>query len=233
MEPQPRLLSILNIVTVILLAAALVMVFAYAPLEASMGQVQRVFYFHIATAWVGMLGFIMAAVGGIAYLIKKDPKWDNIAVAAVEVSLVFFFIAIVTGSIWARPAWNTWWKWDDPRLMSAAVVELVFAALLMLRQGIDDPDRRARFGAVYTILSALSVPITFISIRLLKTIHPVVIGGSGAESQGGFGMTPKMLQTMFFSMFVFSFVFVTLFWHRIRLGRLAEKVEQLRLKFSQ
>jgi heme exporter protein C len=229
MEPRPRLLQILDVVTAVLFAAAVGMVFFYAPMERTMGQVQRVFYFHVATAWVGMLGFMVAAVVGVIYLIRKERQWDIVGLAAIEISLVFFFITIVSGSIWARPSWGTWWTWD-PRLTTATIVELVYAAYLMLRSGIEDPDRRARFGAVYAILGFISVPLTFLSIRLLRTIHPVVIGSQSAEGEGGFNMTPPMLQTFLFSLLTFSFIFVDLFWHRVRLGKLADKVEQLRLK---
>jgi heme exporter protein C len=229
MEPKSRWLKILDGVTVVLFIIAIGMVFFYAPTEATMGQVQRVFYFHVATAWVGMLGFLVAAVVGVIYLIRKEHRWDIAGLAAIEISLVFFFIAIVSGSIWARPTWGTWWTWD-PRLTTATIVELVYAAYLLLRSGIEDPDRRARFGAVYSILGFLSVPLTFVSIRLLRTIHPVVIGGGNANADGDFSMTPKMLQTFMFSLLVFSVIFVDLLWHRIRLGRLADKVEQLRLK---
>ncbi len=229
MPAQPRLLQVLNIVSILLLAAATVMVFTYAPVEKVMGLVQKVFYFHVATAWVGMLGFIAAAITGIVYLRTKNLKWDAIQVAAVELSLVFFLIAIVLGSIWARPAWGTWWTWE-PRLTTAAILEMVFLAYLLLRQGIEDPERRARFGAVYNLLGGLSVPLTFISIRIFRTIHPVVIGNGGGESMS---MTGSMVATMLFSIAVFSVIFVTLFWHRIRLGEYTEKVEQLKLKLIQ
>ena len=228
-KKQPRLLSILDGVTTVLFVISLWMVFFYAPTEAVMGNVQRVFYYHVATAWVGMLGFMAAGVAGIAYLRKNDMKWDIVSMAAVEISLVFFFITIILGSIWARPVWNTWWTWD-PRLTTATVVELVYAAYLLLRQGIEDPERRARFGAVYTIVGFISVPLTFVSIRLLRTIHPVVIGSSDPSAEGSFNMTGPMKTAFFFSLFTFSVIFVTLLWHRIRLGQLAEKVEQLRLK---
>ena len=231
MEAKPRGLIVLENLTAVMFIIAVGMVFFYAPTEAVMGNVQKVFYFHVAAAWVGMLGFMAAGVAGIAYLRKNDRKWDIVSMAAVELSLVFFFIAIVLGSIWARPAWNTWWTWD-PRLTTATVVELVYAAYLLLRQGIDEPDKRARFGAVYTIVGFISVPLTFLSIRLLRTIHPVVVGDNNPEAEGGFSMTAPMRLTFFFSLITFSFVFVTLLWHRIRLGKLAEKVEQLRLKLS-
>jgi len=232
MTPTPRALRVLEIVSLLLLAAAIWMVFFYAPLEAVMGAVQKVFYFHVANAWVGMLGFIAAGVAGIVYLRTHDLKWDIVEVAAVEISLVFFLITIVTGSIWAYPVWNTWWTWD-PRLTTAAILELIYVAYLLLRQGIEDPERRARFGAVYTLIGALSVPLTFMSIRLFRTIHPVVIGAANPGAQGSFDMTPKMLQTMLFAIAVFSIIFITLFWHRIRFGRLQQTVEQLKLKLSQ
>ena len=149
-----------------------------------MGNVQRVFYFHVATAWVGMLGFVSAGIAGIAYLRTGKLKWDIIEVAAVELSLVFFFIAIVLGSIWARPAWNTWWTWE-PRLTTAAITEMIYLAYFMLRGGIEDPNRRARFSAVYTLVGSISVPITFMAIRLFRTIHPVIIGSESAQAQGG------------------------------------------------
>jgi heme exporter protein C len=229
MDPKPRFLTILDFVTVILLLTATGMVFFYAPEEAVMGQVQRVFYFHVASAWVGMLGFGVAAVAGIAFLRTADHKWDIVGLGAVEVGMAFAFITIVSGSIWARPIWNTWWTWD-PRLTTATIMELIYAAYLMLRAGIDDPNRRARFGAVYAIIGFISVPLTFFSARLFRTIHPVVIGTNQPGATGGFDMTPRMLQTFLFSLLTFSIVFSDLLWHRIRLGKLSEKIEQLKLK---
>lgn len=226
MQSRPKALKVLDIVSIVLFIAAALMAFVYAPTEAVMGQVQRVFYFHVATAWVGMLGFMAAGVAGVGYLRTNKRTWDTASMAAVEISLVFFLITIMMGSIWARPIWNTWWNWDV-RLTTAAIVELIYAAYLMLRQGIEDPDRRARFGAVYTILAFFSVPITFIAIRLYQSIHPVVIGGGE-----GSGLAPKMLQTMIFCVITFSFIFISLIWHRIRLGQMADEVEQKQLKLA-
>jgi heme exporter protein C len=210
-------------------AAALYLVFFYAPREAVMGDVQRVFYFHVAAGWVGALAFLVTAVGGVVYLVRADRRWDRLALASVEIGVVFTLVNIVSGSIWARPIWNTWWTWD-PRLVTATVMELVYLAYLMLRQGIEDPERRARFGAVYGILGFLSVPLTFLSIRIWRTIHPVVVGSGDPTAEGSFDMTPKMLQAFMFSLLTFSFLYATLLWHRVRLGRLGEKVEQLKMK---
>ena len=175
MKGIPRLLLGMDALSLILVTAATLMVIFYAPMEAVMGAVQKVFYFHVANAWLGMLAFGAAMVAGIAYLVTKRSFWDLVGVSAVEIGLVFMLVAIVTGSIWARPAWNTWWTWD-PRLTTVTVMELAYTAYLMLRAGIEDPERRARFGAVYAIIVFISVPLTFLSIRLLRTIHPVAIG---------------------------------------------------------
>src|SRR5688572_17442311 len=228
MHATPLALSILDILSILVLAVATYMALT-APTERVMVEVQEVFYFHIGTAWTALLGFILAAVFSIVYLVTKDLKWDRFQVAAIEVSLVFFLITIVLGSIWARPVWNTWWTWD-PRLTTAAITELIYVAYFMLRQGIDDPDRRARFGAVYALLGGISAPITFFAIRLFRTIHPVVIGGSNMEAEGSFSMTPDMLSVFFFALFAFTIIFIDLFWNRIRLGNLQEQVEQLKLK---
>lgn len=228
MSPQPLVLKILTVLSAILVAVAFGLVL-WAPMEKVMGLVQKVFYFHVATAWVGMLGFITAAIVAIIYLRTKDMKWDIVGLAAVEISLIFFLVTIILGSIWARPIWNAWWTWD-PRLSSAAFLELFYVALFLLRDGIEDPERRARFGAVYTLFGVIAVPITFFSIRMLRTIHPVVIGTGAGESMG---MTGEMYFTMFFSIAVFSIVFVTMFWHRIRLGQFASQIEQRKLEVTQ
>jgi heme exporter protein C len=224
---KPIALKILDLVTIVSILGATGMVFFYAPIERVMGAVQKVFYFHVAAGWVGMLSFLFAAIAGILFLVKKKKIWDLVGVASVEIGIVFILINIVTGSIWARPIWNTWWTWD-PRLTTATIMELVYIAYLMLRQGIDDPDRRARFGAVYAIVGFLSVPLTFFSIRIFRTIHPVVIAGSDPSAVGTFDMTSSMFTTLMVSIVVFSILFIDLMWHRIRLGKLANQVDELK-----
>lgn len=228
---KPTSLKILDLVAIVSLLGATAMVFFYAPVERVMGAVQKVFYFHVAAGWVGMLSFLFAAVAGIIFLIKKNKIWDLVGVAAVEIGIIFIFINIVTGSIWARPIWNTWWTWD-PRLTTATIMELVYIAYLMLRQGIEDPDRRARFGAVYAIVGFLSVPLTFFSIRIFRTIHPVVIAGTDPNAVGTFDMTPSMFNTLMVSIVVFSIIFIDLVWHRIRLGKLAHQVDELKYQIQ-
>lgn len=230
-QPKPTFLKVLDWAGIVLLIAASYLVFFFAPMEAVMGNVQRVFYFHVATGWAGMLGYILALVAGVVYLIKGTRKWDVIGLAGVEIGLVFMLINIASGSIWARPIWNTWWTWD-PRLVTASVMELIYIAYLMLRQGIEDPDRRARFGAIYAIIGSISVPLTFYSIRIWRTIHPVVIGSSDPEAQGSFDMTADMRTTFFFGLLTFTVIGIDLLWNRIRLGHLADKVERMKINLN-
>ena len=225
----PKGLKILAWAAGILMAAATWMVFFYAPLERVMGAVQRVFYFHVAAGWLGLVAFLGAGVAGVIFLVRPAKKWDVWAVALVEVGLVYALINIVTGSIWARPAWNTWWTWD-PRLVTATIMELVYVAYLMLRQGIEDPERRARFGAIYAILGSVTVPLTYFSIRIWRTIHPVVIGSGSPTAEGGFDMTSSMLFTMLFSILAFTVLGMAVLWQRVRLGWLQEHVDELRIE---
>ena len=191
-----------------------------------MGDVQRVFYFHVASGWVGALAFLVAADRRRRSTWHAGKRrWDAVGLASVEIGLAFTLANLISGSVWARPIWNTWWTWD-PRLVTASVMELVYVAYLLLRQGIEDPDRRARFGAVYAIVGFLSVPLTFLSIRIFRTIHPVVVGNNDPTAQGTFDMTARMLQAFMFSLVTFTFIYATLLWHRIRLQHQADRVEQ-------
>ncbi len=227
MDTMPRGLKILNGLTLALFSVALYMVLIYAPREAVMGDVQRIFYFHVSAGWVSALAFLVTAITGGVYLACKKLVWDGVALASAEIGVIFTMINIVSGSVWARPIWNTWWTWD-PRLVTAVIMELIYFAYLMLRRGIEDPCRQARFGAIYGIVGFLSVPVTFLSIRFLRTIHPVVVGMGDSTASGVFVMSPKMLQTLMLSLAAFSILYFDLLWHRLRLLGLENHVKKLR-----
>lgn len=222
MDKKPALLVFLDILSVILVPAALVLIVFFTPVEAVMGPVQKVFYFHVSAAWAGMLGFILAAIAGGGYLITRRFPWDWLSLSAIEVGVVFGLIAILSGMVWARPIWNTWWVWD-PRLTTTAIMQLIYLAYFILRSGLNTPEAQARLGAVYAIVGVATVPLTFFSIRLFRTIHPVVIAsGSGPA----FRMTPRMQLAFFTSLFVFTILLIDLVWNRFRLARLQAKIQQ-------
>jgi len=223
-HPGQRTQRILDIAAALAVLGALAVVIFYAPLEAAMGAVQKIFYFHLSAAWAGMLSFMIAAIAGGIYLARRQTRWDQLSLSAVEVGLVLMLMAIVGGSIWARQAWNTWWTWD-PRLTTVTIMELVYLAYFLLRQGVDDPERRARFGAVYAVVGFLSVPLMYLSIHLYRTIHPLLLGSSASD---GMQLAPRMTQTLLISLAAFSVLLAALLYRRVRLARLADTLDALR-----
>jgi heme exporter protein C len=187
-----------------LVAVALYGVFLYAPTEREMGDVQRIFYFHLGTAWNAFVTFFGVFVAGIAYLITRKSKWDRLAAACAEIGMVFTTIVLVTGSIWAKPVWNTWWAWGDPRLMTTMVLGLIYAAYFILRSSLPEGDKKYRYCAVFGIIGFLDVPIVWMSIRWWRTIHPVVITSSGV------GLAPEMIHVLLVSLIAMTVLCVTL-----------------------
>ncbi len=225
---RPTGLTILTVFTALMLLVATYMTFFYAGMEQQMGNVQRIFYFHVGAAWAGALGFIVVVIAGIAYLRTGARKWDIIGHASVEVGLALITITLISGPIWAKPVWNTYWNWD-PKLTAAAVMWLTYAAYLMLRQGIEDPARRGRFSAVYGIVAFASVIMTYVGVRFLPAVtHPVVVGPSADVADTSMRMSDAMRHTMIFSFITFTFVFFTLMLHRARLERLSDRVNLLK-----
>jgi len=223
MSKKPPGLIILDVLSFICVLGALGLILFFTPLEANMGAVQKVFYFHVASAWAGMLSFILAAVASAGYLIRRRFSWDWLSLSAVEVGVVFGLIAILSGMIWARPIWNTWWVWD-PHLTTTAIMELIYIAYFILRSSLNTPETRARLGGVYAIVSVATVPLTFFSIRLFRTIHPVVI----AVMSGGsaFNISPRMLVAFFISLAAFTVLLADLVWNRFRLAQCQAKNQQ-------
>jgi len=222
MSSQTKTIRLLFMVAAVLIAGAFAVVLLYAPPEQTMGLVQKVFYFHMACAWIGMLAFLFAAVFGILYLSKKDLRWDRFEASSVEIGLIFTLVTNFSGMIWAKAAWNTWWTWD-PRLTTMTIMAFTYIAYLLLRRGMDDPAKRAQFGAIYALIGFITVPMTFFSARYLRTIHPILFG-SGAEKMA---LTPKMVQTMGVSLVAFTVLFIALLLYRERLMAAEEQLNAL------
>jgi heme exporter protein C len=232
-----KLISALNWLTAFLVLAGLYMALVFAPAAANLETeterlAQRIMYFHIGAAWVGFFAFFVTFAAGIIYLARRERFWDVVGLASVEIGALFLTMVLITGSLWARPTWNTWWTWD-PRLTISAVAWLLYVACLILRGAVDDPARRARFGAVFGIVAFITVPLNFMAIRWWRTIHPLVVGGGGAGAVGGFALSPRMAVALLFCIVAFSFVYLTLLVHRARLEWAADEVRRLRQSLFQ
>ena len=147
-------------------------IFLFAPQEVSMGDVQRLVYLHVAVAWCGLAGCIAMGVTAAVYLVTRNLHWDHWSVATAEVGWLCTTLTLVTGSLWAHEAWNTWWTWE-PRLTSSLILWLVFAGYFLVRSGIEGRDRRARIAAVLAILALADVPMVVMATRWFRGIHPV------------------------------------------------------------
>lgn len=218
---RDKLLSILIGLTAVAMVISLYLVFVYAPTERTMGVVQRIFYFHVPSAWVGFLAFLVAFVAGIGYLARREWRWDIVETASVEIGVIFSTVALVTGSLWARPTWNTWWTWD-PRLTTTLVLWIYYVSLLLLRQMVENEERQARYSAVLSIVGFINVPIVFLAIRLWRTIHPVLF------TSEGFGLEPSMLLTLLVSLLTFTLLYLCLLWLRARQEYLHTEINRMK-----
>lgn len=190
-------------------------------------KAQHIFYFHMGMNAMAGLGLTLNFIASVLYLITRRQFWDMLARSAAEIGVVFGVGVIASGSLWARPTWNTWWTWD-PRLTTATITVLLYVAYLMLRNAVEDPQRRARFASVYGTFAYISVPITFMSIRWWRTIHPTVFGGSNPQAKGAFALGPHIRFAFIFSMVTFTVVFIVYLILRMRLASLEERVAALR-----
>lgn len=211
----------LGIAAALAVLAGLYAAFIYAPTEATMGDTQRIFYFHVPAAWSAFLAFAVVFVASIQWLRTKQTWWDAVAVSAAEVGVVFCTVALVTGSIWAKPTWGTWWDWD-PRLTTTLILWLIYVSYMMLRTAVDNPSRRASLSAVVGIVGFVDVPVVFMSIRWWRTIHPVLVGS------GGFDMAPSMVATLMVCLTAFTVLFFYLLRLRVTLEVQREEVNRLR-----
>jgi heme exporter protein C len=213
---------------------ALMLVFLVAPRvqDEAGGNVQRIFYFHFSSALIGFVAWFVTAIAGGLYLRRRDFKYDRVAMASAEIGVLFITMVLMTGMLWARPVWNTWWTWDFKLTLSALQL-LLYIAYLMLRSGIDDPSRRARFAAVYGIVGALTIPLNFLVSRVLNSVHPAVIGSSvNGTQQGGFGITSEIGLIMLFSFITFTLVYVFILRTRVELQSQADDLALRRAELT-
>ena len=207
---------------------ALACVFLYVPSERMQGPVQRIFYFHVNSAWSAFLGFVIAAGASALYLWRGRPEFDRLAHAAVEVGILFCTIVLVTGPIWARPIWGTWWTWD-PRLTMTVILWTIYAVYLVLRTiGRDDPQI-ARYAAVLAIVGVLDVPLIMVSVRLWRGMHPSVI--SAPAGTGGI-QDSRMVVTLLVTLVAFALLFSWLLWRRYEGLRLDAELHALEDEIS-
>jgi heme exporter protein C len=191
------------------------------------GQLQRIFYVHVPSAWVAYLGFAIVFIASIAYLRTGARRWDLLAHAAGEVGVVFCSLVLITGPIWAKPVWGTYWQWDA-RLTSALVLWLTYVGYLFLRGLATDEARAGRMAAVVGIVGFVNVPIVHFSVYWWRTLHPSGPTPANPVEASGLG-GPEML-AFFTSLIAFTLLAGWLLAVRVRLGHLSDTVRELELE---
>src|SRR6266702_5511273 len=217
----PVISMILGALSLIGMMVSIWMIFLYAPLDAVQGEPQRIFYFHVPMAWLGMLGFGVVAAAGIGYLITKDERWDWAARASAELGAIFITLALVTGSIWGETIWGTWWTWDA-RLTTTLILWFIYISYLMLRSYLGRTPSSARAGAVLAIIGIIDVPIIYESVNWWRTLHPTAqVGVQGA-------LPPSVVLTLMVSLASFTLFYTFLMILLYQLHRLQTLAQRLR-----
>jgi heme exporter protein C len=214
MNANPRKTGFMAVLTACVMLLAIYMLFFYLPpIKDESGEVLsgsfKIFFFHMPVAVISYLAFGIVFTASILYLRDKSLKWDIYARSAAEVGTLFAFLVLVTGSIWAKSAWGWYWIWDI-RLTTSLILFLVYLAYIMLRKAVEEAEKRARLSAVFGILAFISVPLSFFSIRLWRSAHPLMFGGSVGGSEGGLEGTALQL-TLFVNFLAYSLLFLMLF----------------------
>jgi heme exporter protein C len=206
--------------------ADLYLIFLVAPTDSVLGQVQRIFYFHVPLAVLSFLSFFLVFVASVGYLIRRSQKLDSLAHASAEVGVIFVTLALITGVIWARPVWGVWWTWE-PRLTTTLILWLIYVAYMMVRSYAPNRARGAVYAAVVGIIGFVDVPIVYYSVQWWRSIHPSPVVGPLAEAGS---LHPTMLAVLLFSFLAFLALFVYLVVERTALRNAEDAVRALRFR---
>jgi len=190
-----------------------------------MGHVQRIFYFHMGTVWVATMAFIIVFISSINYLRKETRRWDRLAYSSAELGVLFITLTIITGSIWAKPVWGTWWTWD-PQLTTTFILWILYIVYMILRSAVGNDAKKAKFAAVFAIIAFLDLPLVYISARMMRGISPVVFG------PGGGGIAPEMMVALLLTLLAFTLLFIVLLKQRIDIEDLKDRISSIRFEES-
>jgi heme exporter protein C len=201
--------------------------FFYAPTEAVQGNVQRIEYFHVPMAWVAYLAFFIVCVASIAYLIRGNERWDLLARASAELGTIFTTLVLITGSLWGRIIWGTWWAWDA-RMTTTLILWFIYVGYLMLRSYTGRTEGGARAAAVLGILGFVDVPINYLAVSWWRTLHPALQVPLGGTPQA----PAAVVTTLMLAMLAFTLLFAFLLLQIYRLQRLQSEALRLRARIE-
>ncbi len=212
----------------VLIITAIYLIFQYSVIEKQMGAVQKIFYFHVGTAWNAALAFFVVFVCSILYLVTKKRIFDVYATVSAEIGVVFTTLVLLTGPIWAKSAWNKWWSWE-PRLTSTLILWFIYLAYTMIRHMDGAWDKKARLCSIFGIIGFIDVPIVYFAVQWWNSkFHPVVLGsgGGGLKGQG-------MLLALIISVFAMSFFYLLVLQKGVRIEKASIELKHMKTKISE
>ncbi len=224
MAAKARLPIVIIAAVMVLISIYLAFIYARSAAEADGGDVQRIMYFHVASAWIAYVAFGVTLVTSLTYLKTKNLRWDIVAFSSAEIGVVFCTIAITTGPMWAKAVWREWWRWEDLKLLMTLVLWLIFIAYLALRANIQSRRTKANLSAIFSVLGFVCIPLSATANRIWQQHHPTVI----ATDTGG--LHPTMGMALGISVLTFTFLYVAVLLYKVEIESMRERVEKLKDK---
>ena len=215
--------DILIIASTVIMGLVLYLIFYWVPTEQNLGVSQRIFYYNLPLAWIGMISIVLVAIFSVLYLITKKEKWDNLAYATAELGTLLISLLLVTGILWTRPVWGVWWTWD-PRLTTTLILWFIYVGYLMVREYGPKGAQGARYGAVVALIGAIDTPIIYMATEWWRSVHPPM--NMGPLSEPG-ALDSSMWITVRVALLAFTFLYLVLLNQSYNLRRSESALNEL------
>lgn len=214
--------TVFLVITALLMLVNMYLIFMWVPTEQNLGISQRIFYIHVPVAWVGMVAIFVVAIGSVLHLITRNDRWDAIAYSGAEIGLVFGTLMLVTGALWAKPAWGVWWQWD-PKLTTALILWFIYIGYLMVRAYAPSGSQGRRYASVVALIGAIDAPIIYMASVWWRTAHPDLNIGPLAKSS----LDTDMLMVWLYSTVAFTVFYVYLLIERISMRKAEDEIDEV------
>ena len=206
----------------ILISLAIYLIFMWVPTEVNLGVSQRIFYFHVPLAWIGMISIFVVGLASLIHLLGGGDKWDAVAYSAAEIGVIFATLILVTGAVWAKPAWGVWWSWD-PKLTTTLILWFIYVAYLMVRSFGPVGQQGRRYASVVAFLGAIDAPFIYLASVWWRTLHPELNIGPLADAD----LDNKMLLTFLITLLAFTVFYVYILIERINMRRIEDSLDEV------
>ena len=216
--------QIFLLVSLVFILITIYMIFMWVPTELNLGISQRIFYYHVPLAWIGMISIFVVGLSSVVHLLTKNNKWDAIAYSAAEIGVIFATLILVTGALWAKPAWGVWWSWD-PKLTTTLILWFIYVAYLMVRSYSTDRIAAKKYASVVAVIGAIDAPLIYLASVWWRNLHPRLNIGPLSDSDSS--LDSKMLLTLLISTIAFTVFYIYLLSERIKMRKIENDLDEV------